>query len=196
MTKNYSSGQSGFQHQGGMVYTESHYWNIGGLTLGNTYKLSWKEIVLHLNNVTQCSNCLMGGWAIRTDAIQAPIPPATSVEVSYNHLNMATPLYDPIANNTLSYANFGYHQSNCNQNTSATATNTAGASNGSESIWHDRCAEFEATGSTMRIHFIAFTDFNLGGCTYCHDPNPPGSSSTRHGSYVGLSEVGLISGTC
>ena len=204
MTKNY---YTGFQHQGSSVYTESHYWNIGGLSTGQTYKISWKEIVLSLRRFNSCSDCLMGGWAIRTDAIQAPWYWGTPVSllgvwIDYPILHQATPLYDPVTGlggGALSYALPGYHQSNCNQNTSATATNTAGAPNGSESIWHDRCTTFTATAPTMRIHFIAFTDFNQ--CTDCHGPVlpltvPPQSAGTKHGAYVGLSEVSLISGSC
>jgi hypothetical protein len=197
ITKNFSSGSSNFELNGegnhkGNVYTESHYWNVTCLTPGQTYKIRWKEIVLALRTQPQCSDCLMGGWAIRTDAIQAPTLNANggmSVQVSYNDLNIATPIYDPVVSGTLSQANTGYHQSNCSQDTSNTSTNTAGASNGSESEWHDRCTTFTASAPSMRIHMIAFTDFNQ--CTSCYS-----HTTNRHGSYVGLSELELTSGSC
>jgi len=185
ITKNYSTGSSGFQHQGGLVYTESHYWNLGGLTPGNTYTLKWKEIVLALRTVTQCSDCLMGGWAVRISEYN-PAFPYQYQPPSYNDLNLATPIYDPITNGTLSYASSLYHDSNCNQNTSQTTTNTAGAPNGSESEWNDRSTTFTTYVPNLRIHFIAYTDFNL--CTSCHHD----ASTLRHGSYMGLSELELI----
>jgi len=182
-------GTNGFQIQGNSVYTESHYWNLGDLTPGTTYKLSWKEIVLALRTQTQCSDCLIGGWAVRTDAIAPPIAGVTPT-ISFNTLNMATPIYDPVANGTLSQANIGYHQSNCGQDTTQVSTNTAGAYNGSESEWHDRCAVFTPTTTTIRVHFMAFTDFN--DCTDCTEY----PASTRHGAYVGLSELELTVGSC
>jgi hypothetical protein len=188
ITKNYNPNASLFQHQGGLVYTESHYWNLGGLTPGNTYTLKWKEIVLALRTVTQCSDCLMGGWAVRISAYN----PVNSYTPSYNDLNLATPIYDPITNGTLSYASSLYHDSNCNQNTSQTTTNTAGAPNGSESEWNDRSTTFTTYAPNLRIHFIAYTDFNL--CTICHhDTIAQGQYAiSTHGSYVGLSELELI----
>jgi hypothetical protein len=191
ITKNYNPNASLFQHQGGLVYTESHYWNLGGLTPGNTYTLKWKEIVLALRTVTQCSDCLMGGWAVRISAYN-PVNWYLYPTPSYNDLNLATPIYDPITNGTLSYASSLYHDSNCNQNTSQTTTNTAGAPNGSESEWNDRSTTFTTYAPNLRIHFIAYTDFNL--CTNCHhDTIAQGQSAiSTHGSYVGLSELELI----
>ena len=185
ITKNYNPNVSLFQHQGGLVYTESHYWNLGGLTPGNTYTLKWKEIVLALRTVTQCSDCLMGGWAVRISAYN-PVNSYLYPTPSYNDLNLATPIYDPITNGTLSYASSLYHDSNCNQNTSQTTTNTAGAPSGSESEWNDRSTTFTTYAPNLRIHFIAYTDFNL--CTSCHHD----TIISTHGSYVGLSELELI----
>jgi hypothetical protein len=191
ITKNYNPNVSLFQHQGGLVYTESHYWNLGGLTPGNTYTLKWKEIVLALRTVPQCSDCLMGGWAVRISAYN-PVNWYLYPTPSYNDLNLATPIYDPITNGTLSYASSFYHNSNCNQNTSQTTTNTAGAPNGSESEWNDRSTTFTTYAPNLRIHFIAYTDFTL--CTNCHhDTIAQGQYAiSTHGSYVGLSELELI----
>ena len=179
-------------HHKGEVYTESHYWNVGCLDVGRTYKIEWKEIVLALRRSTQCSDCLIGGWAIRTDAIQPPSTTTGQVQMGYGTLNAATPIYDPVTGvggGTLSTVSSQYHNSNCEQNTSQISTNTAGASNGSESEWNDRCTTFVATATTQRIHMIAFTDFNQ--CTGCHYD----TSSTRHGSYVGLSEIKINQST-
>jgi len=178
---------------GGGIYTESHYWNIGGLTVGDTYKIHWKEIVLALRTAGQCSDCLKGGWAVRIGDWN---PFQGFNEPTYAILGAATTLYDPVANGTLSEAGPLYHDSNCEQDTLQISTNTAGASNGSESEWNDRCTTFTATGTEHRIHFIAFTDFN--DCTGCHS-NPSSAivnPSNIHGAYVGLSKVGLISGLC
>ena len=197
MTKGMSSGSSNFELNGegnhvGNVYTESHYWNVGCLTPGQTYTIKWKEIVLAIRTNTQCSDCLMGGWAIRTDAVQ---PPTTAgvTPIGYGTLNAATPVSNPVSGyggGVLSQASSQYHNSNCMQDTSQISTNTAGASNGSESEWHERCTTFTASSTTTRIHMIAFTDFNA--CNSCHS-HP---TSTRRGSYVGLSEIEITSGSC
>ena len=186
MTKGLAT--TGFIHQGGTVYTESHYWNLGGLTPGNTYTLKWKEIVLALRTITQCSDCLMGGWAVRVSEYNPVSPYLYPPPTAFNDINVvnATPIYDPITNGTLSYASSLYHDSNCNQNTSQTITNTAGAPSGSESEWNDRSTTFTTYAPNLRIHFIAYTDFNA--CTDCHHyPLAP-----AHGSYMGLSELELI----
>ena len=124
----------------------------------------------------------MGGWGIRIDTGSGS--PNTS------DLNSATNLYDPVALGTLSTVNALYHNNTCATNTSGNSggVNTAGASNGSYSLWNSKCITFTATAAQHRIHMFVITDFNQ--CTACTSY----PSSSVHGSYMGISKVQISTG--
>ena len=175
----------------GNVFTESYYFELGTGSAGSTnpplvptqtYCINWKEIVLALKTSGQCSDCLMGGWGIRIDTGSGS--PNTS------DLNSATNLYDPVALGTLSTVNALYHNNTCATNTSGNSggVNTAGASNGSYSLWNSKCITFTATAAQHRIHMFVITDFNQ--CTACTSY----PSSSVHGSYMGISKVQISTG--
>lgn len=174
-------------------WSETYYFERGNgvvgssdppLISGQTYCITWDEIVLALKTNLQCSDCLQGGWWVKIDAgTGAP---------NWTEINNATSIYDPVNLGTLSTANALYHNSvgSTNDVNNQNDENTAGASNGSHSEWNKKCATFVA-GATgrVRIHVIAITDFD--SCTSCNYD----STSSRHGTYVGISNV-IISTGC
>ncbi len=183
----------------GTCRTESYYFLLGTGTVGSsnpplvpgqTYCITWNEIVLALRTNGQCSDCLMGGWDIRIDDDMSS--PGNS------DLNNATSLYDPVANTVaygtspggLSVANSSYWNAVCQTNDvgNINGQNTAGASNGSYSPWNEKCITFQATNDKHRIHFIVMTDFNQ--CTACHHK----PSSNKHGTYTGITNLRINTG--
>jgi len=195
-------------HNTGNVWTESYHFdigigNVGGvnqpLVIGQTYCISWAEIVLRNTNPAACSDCLSGGWGIRRqDGFTLNSTPTVA------HINNAVSLYDPLTNTVsygtspggLSTANALYHNSICTTNdiNNSNNTNTAGASNGSHSEWQEKCIQFVATATKTRIHMYVITDFDTcQGCT------SQGTFTTSpHGAYMGISKVRIDTqcGTC
>lgn len=178
----------------GQVYNESYYFELGTgsstnpyLNIGQTYCITWAEIVLKLTTAGQCSDCLMGGWGVRIDT--------GTGNPSMADLNSATDVYDPVALGTLTTASACYDNSDsvngCSTNVAGNPNsyNTAGAPEGSCSMWNEKCTTFTATAQSHRIHVYTITDFNL--CTSCRWS--PGSSP--HGTYCGISNV-IINTAC
>ena len=194
------------------TWSETYFFELGTgtsgsgvnepLTIGQSYCITWGEIVMKLITSGQCSDCYEGGWDVRIDNT------ITGSSPSWGDINSATSLYDPVATGTLTVADNGitgipnsasvicnHDDSLCSTNDSGNVNcqNTPGASNGSASRWNSKCVEFTASATQHRIHFIAVTDFTL--CTGCHW----NGGTTVFGTYVGISKVQIsndCSGSC
>jgi hypothetical protein len=159
---------------------ESYYFILNSLIPGQTYCITWAQIVLQLTSPNACSDCLLGGWDIRMDSGTTMQPPASQIDA-------ATPVYDPVALSDLTeVTNTAYRNNTPSTNDvgNTNGLNTAGAPNGSYSEWEEKCTTFVAPAATTRIHMIAMTDFSQ--CTSCYSSN---HSNGAHGAYVGLSSV-------
>ena len=173
-------------------FSETYFFETDNLTIGNTYCVNWAEIVSNLRYDNMCSDCLMGGWWIKVDT--------GTGKPSWNEINAATTLYDPISGNVaygnspggLTTANALYHNSDCATNDvgNGNGVNSAGASNGSYSEWNQKCIIFEATAAAHRLHFIVITD--LVNCTTCHSY----PAETKHGVYMAVSNVTISEDAC
>jgi hypothetical protein len=192
------------------TWSETYYFELGTgtansgvnepLNIGQSYCITWGEIVMKLITSGQCSDCYEGGWDVRMDNT------ITGSTPSWADINTATSIYDPVASGTLTTADNGitgvansagvicdHDDSLCSKNDAGNSNcdNTPGAANGSASRWNSKCVEFTASATQHRIHFIALTDFSAGHCTGCHWNGGTGV----FGTYVGISKV-QISNDC
>lgn len=182
------------------VYSEAYAFPMN-CVVGQTYPISWWELVMALRTTGMCSDCLMGGWWVKV--AQAPsgcIQNSITGEWSgcnatgADFFDISTSIYNPVALNTLTIASSTlFHDSLPETNDAGNSNNknTAGAPNGSYSQWNNKTTSFVATHPKMLVQFAVTTDWTQ--CTACHS-HASSSSNGKHGTYMGLTEV-LLGGT-
>jgi hypothetical protein len=179
------------------VYSEAYAFPMN-CVVGQTYPISWWELVMAIRTTGMCSDCLKGGWWIKV--AQAPSGciqnSTTGVWSGCNatgadFFDTSTSIYNPVTLNTLTVADPLFHNSlpATNDVGNGNNQNTAGASNGSHSEWNPKTTSFVATHPKMIVQFAVTTNWTQ--CTACHSHALPGG---KHGVYMGLTEV-LLGGT-
>lgn len=214
---------AGGENNGG-IRTETYFFELGtsgtALQIGQTYCITWAQIVMKLNGKDGsgvCSDCLMGGWGILLDDTigytgGASSPGNGDLNSSVNTTIVS--IYDPVHLGDLTQASACYDDWNCEECGLDVAgnpnnANTAGASNGSCSEWETKCVTFTATQTAHTIHMYVITDFNQ--CTTCNCYNCIGTAGSEtcgntidcagmntgngdacvHGTYCGISNVNI-----
>ena len=179
------------------VYSEAYAFPMN-CVVGQTYPISWWELVMAIRTTGMCSDCLKGGWWIKV--AQAPsgcIQNSTTGAWSgcnatgADFFDTSTSIYNPVTLNTLTVADPLFHNSlpATNDVGNGNNQNTAGASNGSHSEWNPKTTSFVATHPKMIVQFAVTTNWTQ--CTACYSHALPGG---KHGVYMGLTEV-LLGGT-